>query len=238
MTPWLAIVCAVVAAALAPEPRPRLPRVDGVAGVVVDPGRGILVRHRLPAAALAGTGAALLVGGPAGPVLGVGAAVAAWSALGRVEPAHVRIRREAVGRDLPHVVLLLEAALRNGAAPAEAARLVARALPGPAAELLDGVAARLGLGADPGQVWASLAGGPLAPLGRVLARSHHTGASVTTSVGRLGHELAERRRGDVQDRARAVGVKAAVPLGLCLLPAFVLVGIVPLVAGLVDGLAW
>jgi hypothetical protein len=35
-----------------------------------------------------------------------------------------------------------------------------------------------------------------------------------------------------------VGVKAAVPLGLCLLPAFVLIGIVPLVAGLMSTLAW
>jgi hypothetical protein len=31
-------------------------------------------------------------------------------------------------------------------------------------------------------------------------------------------------------------VKAAVPLGLCLLPAFVLIGIVPVVAGLLVSL--
>jgi len=34
-----------------------------------------------------------------------------------------------------------------------------------------------------------------------------------------------------------VGVRAAVPLGLCLLPAFLLIGIVPVVAGLVADLA-
>jgi len=33
-------------------------------------------------------------------------------------------------------------------------------------------------------------------------------------------------------------VKAAVPLGLCLLPAFVLIGIVPLVAGLMSTMTW
>jgi hypothetical protein len=38
----------------------------------------------------------------------------------------------------------------------------------------------------------------------------------------------------VGTRARAVGVKAALPLGVCLLPAFVLVGVVPLVAGSVT----
>ena len=35
---------------------------------------------------------------------------------------------------------------------------------------------------------------------------------------------------------RQIEVKAAAPLGLCLLPAFVLLGIVPLVAGAVTGL--
>ena len=54
---------------------------------------------------------------------------------------------------------------------------------------------------------------------------------------RLAADLARRARADVEDRARAVGVKAALPLGLCLLPAFVLVGIVPLVAGLLESLA-
>ena len=33
-----------------------------------------------------------------------------------------------------------------------------------------------------------------------------------------------------------VGVKAALPLGLCLLPAFVLLGIVPVVAGMLGTL--
>jgi hypothetical protein len=40
----------------------------------------------------------------------------------------------------------------------------------------------------------------------------------------------------VEERARSVGVKAAVPLGLCLLPAFVLVGVVPLVVSLLTSL--
>ena len=53
---------------------------------------------------------------------------------------------------------------------------------------------------------------------------------------RLAGDLARRARADAEDRARAVGVKAALPLGLCLLPAFVLVGIVPLVAALLTSL--
>ena len=56
------------------------------------------------------------------------------------------------------------------------------------------------------------------------------------AVERLADDLTGAARATVEDRARAVGVKAAVPLGLCLLPAFVLLGIVPLVAGCVGGL--
>ena len=37
-------------------------------------------------------------------------------------------------------------------------------------------------------------------------------------------------------RARAVGVRAALPLGLCLLPSFLLLGIVPLVVGMLSDL--
>ena len=61
---------------------------------------------------------------------------------------------------------------------------------------------------------------------------------MVAAVERLADELARTARADVEDRARAVGVKAAVPLGLCLLPAFLLLGIVPLVAGLMSTLAW
>ena len=45
-----------------------------------------------------------------------------------------------------------------------------------------------------------------------------------------------RARAEVEDAARRVGVRAALPLGLCLLPAFLLIGIVPVVAGLMEAL--
>jgi hypothetical protein len=61
---------------------------------------------------------------------------------------------------------------------------------------------------------------------------------VAAVVERLADDLAETGRAEVEQRARTVGVRAAVPLGLCLLPAFLLLGIVPLVASLVSGLEW
>jgi pilus assembly protein TadC len=59
---------------------------------------------------------------------------------------------------------------------------------------------------------------------------------VAATVERLADELAASGRAEIEDRARAVGVKAAVPLGVCLLPSFLLLGIVPMVAGLVSEL--
>ena len=91
---------------------------------------------------------------------------------------------------------------------------------------------RLEVGVDPAQVWRSVTAHPqLAPLGRAVGRAHETGAPVGRAVHRLAQELRERARAEVETRARSIEVKAAAPLGLCLLPAFVVLGVVPLVAG-------
>jgi Flp pilus assembly protein TadB len=186
---------------------------------------------------LAGAAVAAFLGGAAGWAAAPVASGAAWLVIERAEPAHVRRDRDLARRDLPHVVGLLADALRSGQPPDAALDVVAGALPGPAAARLADLAPRLRLGVDPVQVWADLAADPaLGPLGRALARAHRAGTPVVPAVERLADELARSARAEVEDRARAVGVKAAIPLGLCLLPAFVLVGIVPVVAGLLTSL--
>lgn len=194
---------------------------------------GLVRRGRWWWAALAGAGVAAFVGGPLALPAGLAAGAVVLVVAQRIEPGVVRARREEVRRDLPHVVTLLAAALRSGAAPPDAVDLVCRALPGAAAERLVPVAARLRLGGDPVAVWAALGVDPeLAPLGRTLARAQRTGAPIVGAVERLGEELARRGRAEVEDRARAIGVRAAVPLGLCLLPSFLVLGIVPLAVSL------
>lgn len=235
MTAALAGVAVALAVLLAAPASPRLPVARRARAAA--PADGWMHRGRGGLAVLAGLGLAVFVGGAAAPVAGVAGGAVVWWFIGRSEPASVRRRREQIRRDLPHLVHLMAAALRAGAAPGEAVRLACGALPGAAADRVRPVSEHLALGADPGRVWASLAGDPdLAALGRCLARSHETGAPVVAAVERLAEELSHRARGRVEDRARAVGVRAALPLGLCLLPSFLLLGIVPLVAGLVTGL--
>lgn len=234
MTTWLAALLAAAAVASWRRPRaePAGPR-PVRAPVHVD----WLPRYRLLWVALAACGAWSILGGP----VGVGGAVLAgggcWLLVARAEPREVRVRREAARRDLPVLVQLLATALVAGAAPGEALVLVVDALPGPSADALSPVVARLRLGVDPGEAWQALAAvGELAPLGRTLSRAHASGAPVAAAVERLGVELARSARAEAEERARQVGVKAAVPLGLCLLPAFLLIGIVPVVGGLLSGL--
>jgi len=239
MTGLVAALGAALAIALLVPPRHRIPSTDSGPLVDTPSDAGWLIRHRLLWSVLAGAGASTFIGGRVGLVGALVVAVVAWTFIGRAEPADVRRRREQVRHDLPAVVTLVAAALRSGAAPGDAVTLVARALPGHAADRLATVSSRLRLGADPAMVWSDLAAdAELAPLGRTMARAHATGAPVVVAIERLAEDLARSARGAVEDRARAVGVKAAVPLGLCLLPAFVLIGIVPLVAGLMTTLAW
>ena len=172
-----------------------------------------------------------------GAALGAAAALVVHRLVEAAEPADRRRTRAAVRADLPLLVLFLATSLRAGAATATAVRQAATSLPGPAADRLLLTADQLALGLPPDRVWSTLAGdSELGALGTALARAERTGAPVATVVDRLADDLATAARAETEDRARAVGVRAAVPLGVCLLPSFLLLGIVPLVASLVAGL--
>jgi Flp pilus assembly protein TadB len=187
---------------------------------------------RFAATAAVAVGASVLVGGRAGLVAGCLAAACCWWLTGRMEPPAVRRRRERLAAAVPHAVDLLAACLAAGLSPEGALEQVAAVSEGPVAEELEAVHARLRLGVDPATVWRDLARHPqLGALGRTVSRAAESGASVADAMVRLSGDLRRQQRAQVETRARAVGVKAAVPLGVCLLPAFVLVGVVPLVAG-------
>jgi Flp pilus assembly protein TadB len=238
VTMWLAGACAALAAAAAVPPRVRWPASPPEARALPED-IGWMHRWRWLWSLLSGLAAAMFVSGTWGVVIGVASAALTWCWIGRSEPASVRRSREAAERELPGVVHLLGAALESGCDVAASLQLVCDALPGPATRLLETVPARLGLGVAADAAWRPVLDSPeLAPLGRSMLRASRSGASVTDEVGRLADELDRRARARMEDRARTVGVKAAVPLGLCLLPSFLLIGVVPLVIGLVRSLSW
>lgn len=233
MSPATVLVPVLVAgAALLLLPRPtRLPA--GRPQPVPEPvERALLSRLRPLLSVTAAAGGWAMVGGGLGAVVGAGCGVGVWVVLGRTEDPSVVRRREALVDDLPTGVDLLASCLDAGAAPESALLSVSRALGGPVGEEFLALHHRLEVGVDPAQVWRGLARHEqLGPLGRAVGRAHETGAPVGRAVRQLAQELRDRARADVEARARSIEVKAAAPLGVCLLPAFVLLGVVPMVVG-------
>ena len=129
---------------------------------------------------------------------------------------------------------VLAACLRSGMAVSTAASATAPSAPDPLAAVLGRAADLLALGADPVAAWTSAAGPAdrtVDALLRLARRSASSGAAMAQGVA----ELAGQSRHDAADTATAAeraSVLIAGPLGLCYLPAFVCLGIVPVVAGL------
>jgi pilus assembly protein TadC len=134
---------------------------------------------------------------------------------------------------LPLCVDLMAACLAAGASPEEAAGAVGRSLGGPLGTALIRAQAELRLGAEPAQCWQRLGRLPAArEMGRCLARASMTGAAPVAEMSRLAADCRARRARSALGRARRAAVLATAPLGLCFLPAFLLVGVAPVVIGL------
>ncbi|MFE6744783.1 type II secretion system F family protein [Kitasatospora purpeofusca] len=137
-------------------------------------------------------------------------------------------------RQLPLTAELLAACLGSAASPAAAVAAVGGSVGAPMGPLLLSTAAELALGAPPELCWRRLGEEhpSLAPLARCLVRTSLSGAPAATAlVGLAGGQRAEAVRA-AHARVRRAGVLATAPLGLCFLPAFVLIGVVPVVVGL------
>jgi len=141
---------------------------------------------------------------------------------------------------------VLAACLRCGMAVSTAASATAPSAPAPLARMLNRAADLLALGAEPATAWTNLpsrrVGAPGLRAGpvdnhadallRLARRSASSGAALAQGVA----ELADHSRHEAADAASAAAERASVliagPLGICYLPAFVCLGIVPVVAGL------
>ena len=149
-----------------------------------------------------------------------------------------RKTERAVVRELPETLELLAVCLEAGAPMTNAIATVAEVSPPATAAILHGIDAQLQVGRDPQDAWGSLADHPdWGPPARDAARSARSGTSLVECLRVHADEARRRRREQETKRARSVGVKSVQPLALCFLPAFVLVGVVPLVASLLGTFA-
>ncbi|MFF5967561.1 type II secretion system F family protein [Streptomyces collinus] len=181
----------------------------------------------------------VLAGGLTGAAVGLVGAVGLW---------RWRLRQETAGADrgaldlaeaerqLPLAADLLAACIAAGAGPVIAAQAVGEALGGPVGDALARGSAEVRLGGEPGSAWRTLGAVPGAGgLARLLERADVSGLPAAVPVARLAAEARADWGRAATARARRAGVMVSAPVGLCFLPAFIAVGVLPVVIGLAGG---
>jgi Flp pilus assembly protein TadB len=219
----------LLAAALLVPSRANVPS-KRLAGLAAQP--KTRVRRRVPsqrlAIASAGLVAALATGWPAGVIAGPLVAAAVWWFLRRARrPPKTDPMTVAAAWDL------LAACLRAGLPVPTAITVAAGELPPTVAQPLRASADLLALGAEPDTAWSPAIA---CPDTAALARGARRAARSGTALAELATDLAARVRSNAADAAEATaqraGVLVIVPLGVCFLPAFILLGIAPVIAGM------
>jgi hypothetical protein len=157
---------------------------------------------------------------------------------------------EASARICPEAAELLAACLAAGADPVRAAEVVASAIRPPGrlvtssehaafdlASRFQEVAHLLRLGGNPVTSWRPVAAEPgLRPVAEAIGRAGLSGAPPVTAIRACAKDLRLERHAASTAAARRAGVRGVAPLASCFLPAFVLIGIVPIALGLAHRL--
>ncbi|MFC6147201.1 type II secretion system F family protein [Corynebacterium nasicanis] len=95
------------------------------------------------------------------------------------------------------------------------------------------IAALLALGVPAQRAWAEVAGLPgLGELATPAIVSGRSGAALSTAAGRIATTLRDDAAARATARAERAGVLIALPLTLCFLPAFLILGLAPVVISL------
>jgi hypothetical protein len=211
-------------------------RTSRAAGTAAHP---VLGTNRLPLLAAVATGVlAVLLTGWRGAVLAAPLAAGAGWLVARLAPAKPAARPPEL-RSVAFVVDLLAGVLAAGSPPELAIERVAAAVTEHgsssvrhAVEPLARVGRLLQLGSEPAAAWASLhpvpGYAPVADSGRRCAAS---GARLGGALAAVADDLRARHQAEALARAERVGVWSLLPLGLCFLPAFVCLGVLPVILG-------
>lgn len=187
-------------------------------------------------------GRALAVGGAAAllhPVLGAALGGLTWAAPQFTERRVRRRRAAVIRRELPEAVDLLALAVGAGLTVPLAIDAVARRSTGPVGTALAAAVAAAAAGRRLADALSDLPrhlGDDIRPLSTALVASLRDGSPVADGLDRLAVELRADRRRRAEEVARRVPIKLLFPLVACILPAFVLLTVAPLLAGALQAL--
>jgi Flp pilus assembly protein TadB len=151
-------------------------------------------------------------------------------------PAGRRRRRRleaAVGRELPVIVDLVGVALAAGCTPFLAIEHAARYGPARTSQTLRDVSRACALGQSFDDALRDLGSevASLRPLAEALRTSARLGSPAAPALARLAAEVRADYRRRAEARARTVPVRLCFPLVACVLPAFGLLTVAPVVLG-------
>jgi pilus assembly protein TadC len=125
---------------------------------------------------------------------------------------------------------LVASGLRSGLSVVDALAC-ASAVGGDPSAYLSAVVARLRVGL-PAQLAWDRPPPPLLPLARAMVLADLSGAPAAAVVARAADDARAQMRERVEQAAARLGVRLVLPLGLAVLPGFVLLAVVPTVLGL------
>ncbi|MDO4898350.1 MAG: type II secretion system F family protein [Rothia sp. (in: high G+C Gram-positive bacteria)] len=103
-------------------------------------------------------------------------------------------------------------------------------------KFLQGVVIKMDAGATWLQAWGKAVPAPLAGVHSAVGLSLETGAPSAEFLRVLADRQRRHRQRALEKSAAKLGVKLVVPLGLCSLPAFICLGVVPVLIAMVPSL--
>lgn len=246
----LLVVGAVVAVALAGARPPRWPArsfaarpsTSGRPRRAVWMRSGALASRRVVAAVvvIVAIGAALVVDPFLAPLVGL----VVWSSPRAAGLVVARRRKVAITRAVPAGIELLVLAVHSGLTPRQAVVAMVELAPPALRPAFAAAVTQLERGRPLGEavhVLTDAVGPEWGPVADHLAAAEREGAPLAPVLARLGDEARRHRRLRAEADARRLPIRLAVPLVACILPAFVLVAIVPAVLAALSSLgdpAW
>lgn len=167
------------------------------------------------------------------PVLGIGAGLLVWVAPYRRRARQRHRQQAAIIEELPEAVDLLRLAVSSGLNVHLAVAAVGDRLSGPVGRGLAEAAQQAQTGqrlADALEPLPDTVGEPVRPLMRVLIDGDRYGTELGPALEQVAADSRLLRRRQAEEHARRLPLRLLLPLVGCILPAFILLTLAPVIA--------